>query len=359
MKNKGFLLTAAILGLIAAEAGAAPMYWTDWTGGDLDPGSGFKGEGTITTPTSSVDVTYTNANGIGFYQPSGGADYWANRGGGRDDSISPYTSSEVDNSPTGTDIIALSRAGSQVLNFSESIANPVFAFVSLNGNGYAFDRDFDIISVGGEGGNACGYWGCGGVTKQVIDVGGGNFEYQLNSSNVGGTEPHGAIRFKGAFETVTWRSQSNEYWNGFTVGVQGTAQEVLLGDITGVKWEDLDGDGVRDINEPGLAGWTIELLDEFGNLVGDRITGSDGSYEFLDLLVGDYSVGEVMQPGWEQTFNGGGAVSVIADTVITADFGNRRLSSPPPTNVPVAPTLLLIVSGLFVMGIRHGQRQQA
>jgi hypothetical protein len=25
---------------------------------------------------------------------------------------------------------------------------------------------------------------------------------------------------------VTWRSLSNEYWNGFTVGVQGTTVEV-------------------------------------------------------------------------------------------------------------------------------------
>jgi hypothetical protein len=43
---------------------------------------------------------------------------------------------------------------------------------------------------------------------------------------VGGTEPHGTIRFLGAFETLTWRSASNEFWNGFTVGVQGTAAEV-------------------------------------------------------------------------------------------------------------------------------------
>jgi len=126
----------------------------------------------------------------------------------------------------GTDIVALSQAGTQTLHFSEAIANPVFAFVSLNGNGYAFDQDFDILSVGGVGGHACGYWGCGGVTKVVVDLGGGNFEYQLNSNNVGGSEPHGTLQFKGAFDTVTWRSSSNEFWNGFTVGVQGTAIEI-------------------------------------------------------------------------------------------------------------------------------------
>jgi hypothetical protein len=48
-------------------------------------------------------------------------------------------------------------------------------------------------------------------------------EFQL----VGTGEPHGTIRFTGAFDTVTWRSLSNENWNGFTVGIQGTAIEVL------------------------------------------------------------------------------------------------------------------------------------
>jgi hypothetical protein len=229
MKKLTCSTTLSILALLfSGTLAAAPIYWTDWTGTDQDAGPGFVGGGVITTSTSSVDVTYTNANGIGFYQPSGGIDYYQNGRSGRDDSISPYTSSVVDNSPTGTDIVALSRAGNQTLTFSETIANPVFAFVSLNGNGYSFlNQDFNILSVGGEDGNACGYWGCGGVTKNIVDIGGGNFRYELNSSNVGGREPHGVIQFTGAFDTLSWESASNEYWNGFTVGVQGTAEEVF------------------------------------------------------------------------------------------------------------------------------------
>lgn len=181
-------------------------------------------QGTITTSTSSVTVTYTNANGVGFYQPSGGIDYYANNGGGRNAANSPFTSAAVDNIPTGTDIIALQYAGSQTLQFSETIANPVFSYVSLNGNGYAFDQDFEILSFGhASDGNACGYWGCGTSTKNIVDLGGGNFEYQL----LGTGEPHGTLRFLGAFDTVSWRSLTNEYWNGFTVGVQGTAIEVF------------------------------------------------------------------------------------------------------------------------------------
>ncbi|MBU1340605.1 MAG: PEP-CTERM sorting domain-containing protein [Proteobacteria bacterium] len=200
---------------------ASSIYWTDWL--TSNSANGFTGQGTITTSTSTLNVTYNNPNGIGFFQASGGIDYWQNSGGGRNDAISPYTSNKVDNSPTGTDIIALRYAGTQTLTFSEAIANPVFSYVSLNGNGYGFDQDFDILSYGGLDGNAQGYWGSGTSYKNVVDLGGGNFEYQL----LGTGEPHGTIRFKGAFSTVTWQSLSNEYWNGFTVGVEGTEKEIF------------------------------------------------------------------------------------------------------------------------------------
>jgi hypothetical protein len=220
---KRHLIAAAVL-LAASAAQAVPIYWTDWTsasstGPSTNP---FTAQGTITTSTSTVGVTYSNPQGIGFAQISGGTDWWVNQGGARNDAVSPYTSAVVDNSPTGTDILALQFAGVQTLVFSEAIANPVFSYVSLNGNGYAFDQDFEILSVGGVDGNACGYWGCGTSFKQVVDLGNGQFEYRL----LGTGEPHGTLRFTGTFSQVSWRSLSNEYWNGFTVGVQGTAVEV-------------------------------------------------------------------------------------------------------------------------------------
>jgi hypothetical protein len=205
----------------AASANAATIYWTDWI--NSNDTNGFTGFGTMTTPTSTVNVTYHNPQGIAFFQASGGTDWWTSNGV-RNPVTSPYTSSLVDNIPTGTDMIALRYAGTQTLNFSEAIANPVFSYVSLNGNGYSFNQDFDILSFGDSSdGNACGYWGCGTSYKQVIDLGGGNFEYQL----LGTGEPHGTIRFKGTFDTLSWRSLSSENWNGFTVGVEGTAKEVL------------------------------------------------------------------------------------------------------------------------------------
>jgi hypothetical protein len=226
MKALGFrhiqAIAALLLGLAGAQADAQQIFWTDWTG--TNPVSqGFQGVGTITTGTTTIDVTYTNPTGIGFYTTGGGTDFWVGGAG----ATSPYTSAVVPNRPTGTDIIALRYQGTQTLQFSQAVANPVFAFVSLNGNGYAFDQDFELLSLGGVGGKACGYWGCGGASKVVVDLGNGKFEYQLNSNNVGGTEPHGTLRFLGSFDTLTWRSSTNEYWNGFTVGVAGSAAEVF------------------------------------------------------------------------------------------------------------------------------------
>ena len=200
----------------ASVAHAAPIFWTDWQTSNTS--SGFTGFGTITTNTATVNVTYNNPQGIAFYQTGTGTDYFTDNGGNRNPATSPYTSSLVDNIPTAAEMIALQFAGTQTLTFSQAVANPVFSYVSLNGNGYAFDQDFDILSFGDGTVRAAGYWGAGTSTKSIVGT-----EYQL----LGTGEPHGTIRFKGAFSTVSWRSLSSEYWNGFTVGVQGTAVEVF------------------------------------------------------------------------------------------------------------------------------------
>ena len=72
IKNVAIAVSAALcLGVGSTAAHGAQIFWTDWTGADLDPGSGFRAQGTITTGSTSLTVTYTNPNGVGFYQPSG------------------------------------------------------------------------------------------------------------------------------------------------------------------------------------------------------------------------------------------------------------------------------------------------
>src|SRR5205823_1907214 len=74
-----------------------------------------------------------------------------------------------------------------------------------------------------------------------------------------------------------------------------------LGSIAGQKFQDTNGNGLRDPNEPALAGWTIVLDAVGGSLHLTTVTDATGSFRFTDLPIGMYRVREVGQPGWVQT----------------------------------------------------------
>ncbi|WP_218934708.1 FG-GAP-like repeat-containing protein [Rosistilla ulvae] len=83
-------------------------------------------------------------------------------------------------------------------------------------------------------------------------------------------------------------------------GTGGTAS------ISGVKFHDLNDNGARDAGEPTLPDWTIYLdLNNNANFdVGEptSITDDQGVYRFDDLLASDYTVRELGQAGWRQSF---------------------------------------------------------
>lgn len=194
-------------------------YWVDWTSADAT-----HVYGTISIGGETINVTYTNGQGFNLAQLSGGTNYWTGYIGGYFNGASPYTSANIANGPSASDIIQLRYAGPQTLTFSQSVENLAFSVVSMNGNGYGFNQDFNIESYSGYNGAGAGYFG-GGNFVRVVD---GN-TYKLNdggvnASSVGvNSEPHGTIRFANAFDSLTWNSLSNELWNGFTVGVSGTS----------------------------------------------------------------------------------------------------------------------------------------
>ncbi len=62
------------------------------------------------------------------------------------------------------------------------------------------------------------------------------------------------------------------------------------GAITGIAFEDIDGDGIQDPNELGLANITVTLMDCNGNAIATTLTDSNGNYSFGDLNAGTYQV---------------------------------------------------------------------
>lgn len=91
-------------------------------------------------------------------------------------------------------------------------------------------------------------------------------------------------------------------------------------EIRGMKFEDLNGNGVKDLGEPGLAGWTIELS---GDATDTEVTDVNGVYAFTGLSVGTYTVTEQQQAGWTQMTADPAPVTVgLGDVVTNVDFGN-------------------------------------
>ena len=109
----------------------------------------------------------------------------------------------------------------------------------------------------------------------------------------------------------------------------------MRAEIRGVKWHDIDGNGLRALGEtpgttePGLGGWRV-FLDFDRDSVRDeeepfRITGPNGSYSFTGLPPGSYAVVEERQPGWNSTTATRQSVLVWEDTVVRPTSVTSRM----------------------------------
>src|SRR5688572_4660822 len=203
-----FTVTACLLAS-ASIATAAPYFYVDWLTANPTAGTA---SGVITLPdlsTVTIGFNVLNPDGspgsFAFAQTAGGIDYWAANGG------APYISSQVDNRPTGSDIIALQGGDVQIykVTLSEPIKDPIMAILSLGNPGlfttYDFDAPFDIVSQGP------GYWG--GTSTSLVE---------LPGDILRGNEGHGTIQFIGTFSTFSWVAPTFEFWHGFTFGIRTT-----------------------------------------------------------------------------------------------------------------------------------------
>ncbi len=75
-------------------------------------------------------------------------------------------------------------------------------------------------------------------------------------------------------------------------------QPAPLASLGDKVWNDIDGDGIQDANEPGMAGITVTLYDVSGNVVGTTITDATGNYKFSNLAAGSYRVGFTLPAGF-------------------------------------------------------------
>ncbi len=132
--------------------------------------------------------------------------------------------------------------------------------------------------------------------------------------------PNGALAMTPSFAT-----HKNVIIEGVT-----SAADVNNASICGMKFSDLNGNGIKDSGEPGLPGWTINLS---GATPVSVTTDANGEYCFNNLAAGTYTIGETNQSGWQQTYpSTPGSHTVVlsaGQNVSGINFGNKAYSSSP------------------------------
>ncbi len=201
---------------------------------------------------------------------------------------------------SGRVFVDVNRDGS--LTSGESGLSGVTVFNDANGNG-VLDTGELKTTTAADGSFALAV-GIG--TQQIVAINPNTATFK-NSTNT---------------KTVTVTSSGATANLGFTQ---------LTNSPTGTKWADLNGDGIKDPNEPGLSGVFIYLdLDEDGRIdIGEprTVTDSNGNFTLTFPSPGTYHVREVVEPGYIQTAPGSGLnnefLVVYNGTPITdLNFGN-------------------------------------
>ena len=100
------------------------------------------------------------------------------------------------------------------------------------------------------------------------------------------------------------------------------------GSIGGHKWNDKNGDSKESEGEGYMGGWAIQLKDSQGTVVATDVTDAGGYYLFENVAPDTYTVCEVQQTGWVQTFPANdGCHTVVIDVsgegIEDISFGNQ------------------------------------
>ena len=115
-----------------------------------------------------------------------------------------------------------------------------------------------------------------------------------------------------------------------TVPPSGMGEVIIpnrrLGDLEVIKFEDINGNGVRDAGEPLWPGVTITVTNEFGD-VDACVTDANGECAFLLRPIGAYTVTEELPP-----HSAAGSDQIVRTTLEyamtrTVTFANRRLGA--------------------------------
>jgi uncharacterized repeat protein (TIGR01451 family) len=137
-----------------------------------------------------------------------------------------------------------------------------------------------------------------------------------------------------AFQLESERDQNGESGGWVGNGVFAVIPTSTLGDRV---WEDLDGDGIQDAGEPGIADVTVHLYDDADHLLDSTVTNTNGLYQFTDLATADYILKFVKPNGFAPSpQNAGGPGSEEVDSDADPITGRTGIISPAPSEVDLS-----------------------
>ncbi len=131
-----------------------------------------------------------------------------------------------------------------------------------------------------------------------------------------------------------------------------TATPTLIpgaGGIAGGAWDDGNGNGQREGDEPPLPGLTVTLANAAGQPIASALSGADGGYRFDNLAPGLYRLTGAPPAGYRLTTQAEFNALVSAGVVVQLDFGAKFVPTATPTPTP-APQLDIDHAPLAVCG---------
>lgn len=141
------------------------------------------------------------------------------------------------------------------------------------------------------------------------------------------------------------------------------------GSVSGIVFNDANGNGTQDPSEQPLANWTV-YIDANGNHqldAGEKssVTSSSGEFSIGSLSVGTYTLRQMDQAGWQPTVPADGYSVYVAGAVTQKLFGNKQAGEVlgvstgpevkgaatqlPRTGVPVELLYVLLAGGVIAL----------
>ncbi len=125
--------------------------------------------------------------------------------------------------------------------------------------------------------------------------------------------------------------------------------------VSGIVFNDLDGNGVQDPGENGVGGVVISLLDDQGSVVSTITTAGDGRYGFYDMAPGNYTVREAYPTGYTGDTNKSVPVTMTSEGAATANFGILQGEAPDHAILPGSTSVSVdVVSDAVTLTSKNG-----